>query len=460
MTRSAGGWFWRLGLRTRLMAIGVLGLAVILAVGGFALYYGLRNAIQNNIDAQARADAAEVAALIDRGSLPDPLPVSGAQVVQVLDSRHRVIAGSATADRLTPLLDDSELAADSGRAITVSGSRAALSGPLRVVSRTAGTAQDPRIVVVAVAAGDAEHAAVLVRNAALILFPALLAVLAVIAWRVIGRALQPVETLRSAAARISGTHADEQLPVPAARDEIAALAETLNDMLSRLSRARERQKSFVADAAHELRSPVASMQMQLEIAERGADPRATAELATDVLVDLHRLSTVVEDLLLLAKSDAGDVPVRVAEVDLRDLVAGYVERAAAGPVAVELSAGREAAVRTDPDKLGRAVRNLLDNALRHARSRVDVEIVASSDGFVIRVTDDGPGIPESDRERVLRRFTRLDAARDRDSGGAGLGLPIAAELISQLGGSIRLADREDGESGLSAEIRCPVEVSG
>ena len=454
-------WFWRLKLRTRLMAIGVFGLTVALLVAGFALYFGLRYAIGRNIDNQARADAGQVVALINGNSLPDPIPISGALVVQVLDAQHRVVAASAAADRLTPLLNDEELSdTAAGRALTVSGSRAGVAGPLRVVSETAGPANAPSTVIAAVSASDADHAAELVRDAALILFPLLLLILAAFAWRVIGRALQPVEALRSAAARISGTDADEELPVPVARDEISALAVTLNQMLARLSQARNRQRSFVSDAAHELRSPVASMQMQLEIAERGADPRPAAILAADVLIDLQRLTTIVEDLLTLAKSDAGDVPVRSVPTDVRELTLHYVDRVEqSADVTLEVRPGPAVQMHTDPDKLGRAFRNLLENALRYAKSRVIVDVSAGPSLLLISVVDDGPGIPVADRDRVFERFTRLTEARDRESGGAGLGLAIAAELVAHLEGTITLSDGPNGR-GLRAELRCPRDRTG
>ena len=452
-------WWWRVGLRSRLMAIGMAGLAVALIVSGFALYFGLRWAIQRNIDTQARIDADQVSALINGNALPDPVPVSGALVIQVLDQQRRVVAGSAAADRLAPLLTEEELARAEQSAITVSGSRIGVTESLRVVAEHAGTAVAPRTVVVAVSAGNAEHAAALVRDAVLILFPILLTVLAVIAWRVIGRALQPVEAIRSAAARISGADTGERLPVGPAQDEIASLAVTLNDMLASLRESREQQRAFVADAAHELRSPLASLQLQLEVAESGADPRACSDIAAEALIDVHRLSTLVEDLLLLAKSDAGDVPIRWEQIELRTLVTGIIERAAPN-AHIQLVPGPPVAFRTDPDKFGRAVGNVLDNAVRHANSTVIVEI-ASRDGTInVSVEDDGAGIPDQDRDRVLQRFTRLRPARERDSGGAGLGLPIAVSLIRQLGGTLTLPAGQStpgsGHPGLRVEICCPL----
>jgi signal transduction histidine kinase len=286
-----------------------------------------------------------------------------------------------------------------------------------------------------------------------------LLVMAVVAWVVMGRTLRPVEQLRAGAERIGAgptdlgarNDSDARLPVPVAADEIRALALTLNGMLDRLSAARVRQRAFVADAAHELRSPLASMRVQLEVAERlGEGGDLPAELAPE----LARLSALVEDLLLLARSGA-DSPVPahpepVAVGPLLDEVAADVPGREG--VRVEASASGEAlTVVADRAELRRVLVNLTTNAIRHAGARVCLDAVDSPEGrVVLRVTDDGPGIPVSDRERVFERFARLDDARSRDAGGSGLGLPIAAELVARAGGQIDLTDAPGG--GLRALV--------
>lgn len=442
------------------MIIGVSGLVVALVAGGTALYLGLTYSIERTLDAQAHAVTDQVAALIDQNTLPDPLPVSGAEVIQVLDSRHRVLAGSVNADRLTPLLRPDELAlAVDGRSLTVPGARAALAGPLRVVARTAGPANDRRTVIAAIQIADIDRSSDLLRDALLIVFPILLVVLALIAWRVIGTALAPVDAMRQAADRISGSGrpADEHLPVPAAHDEIRALAVTLNDMLRRLRQARDQQKGFVADAAHELRSPVASLRLQLEVAQhvasKSADP-PDPQLVADLLTDVDRLSTIVEDLLFLARSDAGQHPPnRIQPVQVRDLLTEIAERTrrTTPEPAVIVRAGPPVLIHTDRDKLSRCIANIVDNGVRHATHHVELDVDDLTPGpplsrpaVLIVITDDGRGIPADDRDRALHRFTRLDEARDRGAGGAGLGLAIVKELAGQLGGTITLTDPPAG----------------
>ena len=239
----------RLSLRARLLLIGVAGVATALAVGSVALYGVLTLASYRTLDASANATAQEVADLVDRGRLPDPIPVTGSQIVQVVDSRDRVVSASANADRLTALLLPGErTTALSGEPVVVPGSRMGGTSALRVVAVPAG----PHTVLVAQQFDDVVHSQHILRTTLLATYPLLLAVLALIAWRVIGAALRPVEALRSSAELISGTQQDTRLPVPTSGDEIHRLAVTLNSMLDRLGAARARQRSFVADAAHAL----------------------------------------------------------------------------------------------------------------------------------------------------------------------------------------------------------------
>ena len=429
--------FWTLSLRGRLMIIGLAGVGVALILGGLAFFAALTYSVNRTLDSEALTSGQEVAAMANEGRLPSPIPVSGAQVVQVVDGQQRVIGGSATADRLTPLLRPSELARSlGGEAVVLEGARVGTAGPLRVLAtRTA------------------------LRNALLITFPLLLGALAVIAWRVIGWTLRPVEQLRAGAEqisrtrRISGPAGRERLPVPAAADEIRALAVTLNEMLDRLAEAYERQRSFVADAAHELRSPLASIQTQLEVAQRLGEG---GTLPADLMVDVKRLSGLAEDLLLLARADAHSrPPAQLNSVDARDLVAEMARAYADARIPVSLVASEPVMIMVDAEELRRAVGNLVDNAVRHAHTRVQIAACVDHDQAVISVSDDGPGIPPADRERVFERFTRLDDARQRSSGGAGLGLAIVRELITRAGCAVALTVAEPPWH-TRAELRLPL----
>jgi signal transduction histidine kinase len=453
--------FWTLSLRARLMIIGLAGVSIALIMGGLAFFGALTYTVNRTLDNEALGSAQEVAALVNENRLPNPIPVSGAQVVQVVDAQQRVIGGSVTADRLTPLLRPDELAtALTGEAVVVDGVRVGASGPLRVQAIQAGPSDAPVSVIVGLPFGDVLATRTALRNALLITFPLLLGALGAIAWRVIGWTLRPVEQLRAGAeeisrtGRIRGPARSERLPLPSAADEIRALAVTLNEMLDRLADAQERQRSFVADAAHELRSPLASIQAQLEVAGRLGEG---GTLPSDLMTDVKRLSGLVDDLLLLARADADTrPPARLTAVDARDLVA---EVAAAYPdarVPVTLVANHEPVmIMVDIGELHRAVGNLVDNAVRHARTQVEVATRVDQTWAVISVSDDGQGIAPEDRERVFERFTRLDDARGRNSGGAGLGLAIVRELVIRAGGTVGLTAVE-APWNTRAELRLPM----
>ena len=443
----------RLSLRARLLALGVTGVALALALGSLVLYAVLTFTVNRTVDDGAFATAQAVSAMVSENTVPNPLPVSGSQVVQVIDRSGAVVSGSVSADRLTPLLRPAELAkALTGERISIPGARAGLSGTMRAIAVQAGRRSASRSIIVAVPVNDVEQSQRVLRITLLLAYTPLVVVMALIAWRVIGSTLKPVETLRSGAARISGSDQDERLAVPESADEIRALALTLNDMLDRLAAARGRQRAFVADAAHELRSPLTSMRTQLEVAKHLGEG---GELATDLLADVARLSTLVEDLLLLARagSDTNPPPVRES-VDVRALLIATGERYAGARVPVSIADGPVVYANVSPEELRRVLANLVDNAVRHASSNVALSVRAEGGGAVLTVVDDGPGIPADERERVFERFARLDDARDRDAGGTGLGLPIVRELLRRSNGSISLRDNPSGP-GLAAEVHLP-----
>jgi signal transduction histidine kinase len=433
------------------MGIGVAGLAAGLAVGGVVMVYALGIALQRTADSEAQQSADGVAALVRENKVPDPLPVVGDVQVQVIDEEHRVIFASIGANRMTPVLYPPEMPrARAGESLYVPGERLGIRGPVRVVAEPVGT----QTVVVAKSMADLTQSVRLLRNILLVAFPLLLIALATVAWRVIGLTLRPVEALRTGAEEITGGARPGQLPLPDSQDEIHRLAVTLNDMLDRLEAARARQRAFVADAAHELRSPLTNMRTQIEVAQRLGERTDWPSVADDLLIDTRRLSRLVDDLLLLARADdAGARALRSVPVELGELVTSLAERYPSPPVT--------AAVPDDPlwtsgepEALARVIANLVDNAVRHTRATVKVQARADGRYHLVTVTDDGPGIPVADRARVFDRFTRLDDARARDAGGAGLGLAIVRELVRRHGGTVRLADASPGP-GLRAEVRLP-----
>jgi signal transduction histidine kinase len=443
------GWWARQSLRARLMTIGLLGLAVAQAVGSVALYVALSVASRHDLDRRAAATAQQVAALVNADRLPDPIPVTGSESVQVVDHRGRVLSASANGDRLTSLLTAPELGRAESSPLSVPGSRLGLVGSLRVTATPASDEPDAPVVVVAEPVEDLARSQHLLVVTLLISYPLLLLVLGLVAFRVIGAALRPVEALRAAAERVSGAGHEERLPEPESRDEIHALAVTLNSMLDRLAAARERERSFVANVAHELRNPLASLRLQADVNRRHG---ATAEAHADLAAELERLSALVDDLLVLARLDATDAlpePEPPAEPCL--VLPAFASDASEPQVVVESVADGPLPMTTL--ELERVVGNLVDNARRHARSRVVLSFERTARAGVLRVADDGPGIAASDRERAFDRFARLDDARSRDTGGTGLGLSIVRELVRRRGGEISLADSAYG--GLLVEIRLP-----
>lgn len=281
--------------------------------------------------------------------------------------------------------------------------------------------------------------------------PLLVAGVGVMTWFVTGRAFRPVAAITGQVERISDDRLDERVPVPASRDEVAHLARTMNTMLDRLGAGRSRQRQFVSDASHELRNPVATSKVKLEVALAHPEEADWPETARVVLEEQERLSSLVDDLLLLARLDEGQPPGE-SVVDLDDIVFG--EAARPHDVGVDVSAVEPARVRGDARQLTRMVRNLVDNALRHAASGVSISLSVDRDEVVLGVDDDGPGVPAADRDRVFERFVRLEHARTRDEGGSGLGLALVEAVATAHRGTVGIADSAAG--GACFEVRLPV----
>lgn len=263
--------------------------------------------------------------------------------------------------------------------------------------------------------------------------PLLLFVVAGMTWFTVGRALAPVAAIRSKVSDITARDLHQRVPVPDSGDEIAALATTVNGTLDRLETAVETHKRFVADAAHELRSPIATLRARLELAE-------PSELTEEALADIARLQALAGDLLLLARLDAGE-PLKARELDLGQAAAEESLRITPRPdVQLRLEIEPDVVIQGTRGHIDRLVTNLVDNAVRHAATAVEVRVGVEADQAVLEVLDDGPGIPAEQREAVFDRFTRLDEARARDAGGAGLGLPIARDIAVLHGGSLKVID--------------------
>jgi signal transduction histidine kinase len=295
--------------------------------------------------------------------------------------------------------------------------------------------------------GGSEAVEATARAVALLLVcgaPIIVGVAAAASYLLVRRSLQSVDAIRSRVAEISTSDLTERVPVPASRDAISALAVTMNEMLARIEAGHRAQQRFVSDASHELRSPLATIISGLEAAE--AHPELLdAELAIDTLLpEAHRMQTLIEDLLLLARADEQSLVLRREQVSLGELAEVEAARARRGSgcaIHTDISA---VPLIGDPQAVSRVIRNLVDNAVRHAKSRVEIYVGSRNETAILAVGDDGPGIATADRGRVFGRFVRLDADRARSGGGTGLGLAIVAEVVAAHGGTVTIDDRPGG----------------
>jgi signal transduction histidine kinase len=321
-----------------------------------------------------------------------------------------------------------------------------LDEPARLLLTPITVEREPAVLVVGATRQDRTDALASLRTQLLLGGPLVLAVASLGAYLLAGAALRPVEAMRRRAEGITAGAPGRRLPLPAGGDEVARLGATLNDMLARLEAAMERERSFVADASHELRTPLALLTTELELALRR--PRSAVELRRAVesaAEDTGRLVRLAEDLLTIARADQDALPVRRELVRTRDVlsrVTGTFDATAPGRVAVVAADGPGSLV-ADPDRLDQALRNLVDNAIRHGGGTVRVGLVDTPGAVELHVTDDGPGFPSGYLPHAFERFSRAAAGRGA-GGGAGLGLSIVDAIARAHGGAAHAADRPQG----------------
>jgi len=297
------------------------------------------------------------------------------------------------------------------------------------------------MVMVALPRSDIERTVDTVRSSFAVGLPLLVAAVAALVWVLAGRALRPIERMRRSAEAISETTLRVRIPAPPSSDEVGRLGRTLNHMLDRLDDSAQRQRQFVADASHELRSPIAAIRADVDVALAHRSQSSLAELGQRVLTGCERLEHLVGSLLELAAADEPtDRP--LVEVDLADLVREEGARPRATPCTVD--ALDSVVVLGQPDALRSMVTNLLDNASRHATAAVTVTLTTDGTTARLVVDDDGPGVPVEHKERIFDRFVRSDAGRFRRDGGAGLGLAIVKAVATRHGGAVEVADAPAG----------------
>jgi signal transduction histidine kinase len=429
-------------VRTTAGAVAVVGVALV--VGAVVLVLVVRSTLTGNVRAAAELRAAEVAAQLSAGGTPSlAVTPPDEQLIQVLAGGRMVaasanIAGEPAVARLEP------------------GQTAEVRTPVDedlflAVAAAADTPAGPRTVVVARALSDALESAQVLTQLLALGIPLLLVLVGVTTWLVVGRALAPVAAIGREVEAISAAELHRRVPEPGSSDEISRLARTMNRMLARLQGAQASQRRFVSDASHELRTPTASVRQHAEVALAHPDRYTVAGLAEPVHAEALRLQRLIDDLLLLARADEAGLALRRVPVDVDDLVLAEAGRLRS-TVDVDTSGVSAGRVLGDPAGLRRMLRNLADNAARHAASAVAFGIAARDGSVVVTVDDDGPGIPAADRERVLDRFVRLADARARDEGGGGLGLAIVAELVAAHGGGVAIADAPLGGARVTVTL--------
>jgi signal transduction histidine kinase len=433
---------WRAAsLRVRITLVATVAVAVALAVGAVLFALVLRGALLDGAAASAEAYAATVAQTVETSGVGALATDDDERFVQVQNDEGRVVFASETANDLPSI---AEAAWNKGATLTVDGDDYLL----------VGEDVDDGVVVVGYPVDDVAETLATVSSLLAVAVPLVVLLVAATTWIVVGRALRPVERMRREVDDVTATRLDRRLAEPGTADEIGRLAVTLNSMLDRLDAAQSAQRRFISDASHELRSPLASLRQFAEVARAHPDRVAAGELSEAILDEGARLERLVDGMLTLARSDERGLVAAPVTLDVDDVVLAEVARLRASTrLGIDASAVGPARIVGDAALLAGLVRNLVDNAARHAESSVRIELAETGGEVVFAVDDDGAGIEEDQRERVFDRFVRLDDARARESGGAGLGLAIVREIAAAHGGTARALPSALG--GARFEVRLP-----
>ena len=433
-----------LPIRLRLTLAFTTTMAVVLAAAGLFLYLRLEGALDRTIDQSLRGRASDLRALVRQGR--PRLPAQGERLVQILSPNGFLVASARGLDR--PLLTRAELSRAGQRSLEVR-SRAVPGSdePARLLATTVRTPRGPVVVVVGASLEDRNDALSNLLLALLLGGPPALLLSALAGYGLAAAALRGVESMRREADAVSAAEPGHRLPLPAARDEIYRLGQTLNGMLARLESALARERRFVSDASHELRTPLAALRAELELALRRERTREELKAALrSAAEETERLVRLSEDLLVLARSAGGTLPVRRERLGAAALLAGvrqrYARRAAAArrPLEVEAEDGLELSV--DRLRAEQALGNLVDNALRHGRGRIRLEAEQVDGRVELHVRDEGPGFTPAFVAHAFEPFSRSDQARS--GGGAGLGLAITDVIARAHGGAARAANVDGG----------------
>ena len=422
-------------VRARITLGASLNVAIVLAVGAVLFTWTLERTLTSSLADSAKRSAEALARALDE----DDGRIAGTDdddLVQLIDEEGTVRGANDEASGLPAIIDpdrdERTIEVDDDRYVVVTAS-----------------AEDG-VLALGVPLDEVEDSVDATRGLLWIALPLLVVLVAGVTWVTVGRSLRPVERMRADVAGIGASDLTRRVEVPPGRDEIPRLARTMNTMLERLEASSRQQRQFVSDASHELRSPIASMRQSAEVLRR--HPSADLDLPAIVLAETDRLEALVAAMLVLARSDEHGLVLRHEDVDVDDLLLAEASRLRAAGIAVDGSVIAPARIEADRRLLGQVVRNLADNAARHANDLVAFSVNERENTVLVVVEDDGDGIVAGDRERVFERFVRLDEARARDAGGSGLGLAIVAEVVRAHGGRVVVDDSPLGGARFTVEL--------
>ena len=453
------GFVRRAGVRARSTWAALFVVAAALAIGAAVLLLLLQRTLITSVADQAESRAFDVAGQVSEDGetglakeLVENTRVS--QLIQVVNAQNKVVANSSPKGAGEPLTESRPAVGQSVQDEVGEMPLLDDDSPYLIVARGTEFEGARYTVVVASSVETQRDTVTTVTTYLLIGFPSLLVLVGVATWLLVGRALRPVEQIRSRVHGIGVGQLADRVPVPAAEDEVARLAVTMNEMLDRLQAGQETQRRFVADASHELRSPIASLMAALDVIVADDSGRAAPELHQVMQAETERMRRLVEDLLLLAKADDTGLQIQRTDVDLDDLVGVELRRLRTGNAVSVEGVVPPVRVTGDAAKLSQVLRNLADNAVQAAHGKVRFTLAEAAGTATVTVEDDGDGIPALERSRVFERFVRLDASRARGSGGSGLGLAIVREVVRGHGGTVEVTDSPLG--GARFVVRLPV----
>jgi signal transduction histidine kinase len=440
MAANAPRRWYALTVRARTTAAATLVVGLALLAGGIALAAVLQRSLVSDLDQVAELRATALAELAARGSLDPTIAADNDEAVQVVDARGHVVAASKNVHGRPPLVDLRPQ--DSAPVVATINAVIVVRGQFRVLALRSQTPTEPVTIYIATNLKHADQVLVLEHRSLFVGIPLLVALVAATTWATVGRALRPVEAIRSQVAEISRRDLGRRVPVSRAADEVSRLARTMNDMLGRLQETVDQQRRFVADASHELRTPLAAARTDLEVALLHPDSTPWTDTARALLEENQRMERLVADLLYLARADHEAPQLPKLPVDLHEVVLGEATRISTpNRMRIDTSGVTGAFVEGRRDDLARVVRNLLDNAERYACSVVEVALHTLDGTVTLTVDDDGPGILPHDRSRIFERFSRLEDSRSRSAGGTGLGLAIVKEIIENHHGNVTVSER-------------------